>query len=334
MLGIESLDMMIGIITVYLIFALACTAIVEAMTAWFNARSKNLEASLKEFLYGNVTEGNSFVNAFFAHPIVQSLSQGTDGRPSYITPEIVGQVVVSLISARDGNATLKQGIDSLPGTTQNNRIKGLLDALQIEANGDIAAFRKLIEIHYDAAMDRASGWYKRHTQLLALITSAVLVIGANVDTISLANSLSSNPAARAKMVELAQQQLDAAKESGKQNVQNKTEAAAKQVATATNSGNDGTAATDPVKEAKDRTEIAAKALASANADLSSSGIQLGWKNTCPNNPGDFLSKIIGLLVSILAISLGAPFWFDMLNRVMQVRAAGASPREKKPAVAG
>jgi hypothetical protein len=74
---------------------------------------------------------------------------------------------------------------------------------------------------------------------------------------------------------------------------------------------------------------AAEQLAKANADLASAGIQLGW-TAPPSGAGAWASKIIGLLVSILAISLGAPFWFDILNRVMQVRAAGASPREKKP----
>jgi hypothetical protein len=338
MLGIETLDVMIGIITIYLIFALACTAIVEAISSWRGMRSKNLETALKEFLHGNITVGNSFVDAFFSHPIVRSLSKGSDGRPSYIPPEIVGQVVTSLIYAQDKASTLGTAISNLQGTTQDNRIKGLLDTLHGETKEDIEAFRKLIEKHYDAAMDRASGWYKRHTQLLALITSAVLVIGANVDTINIANSLSSNPTARAKMVEIAQREVDAAKEAEKQTAQNKDLAVAKSDASATDSGSGGTAPTDPAKEAKDRTENAAKALAAANADLSSAGIQLGWKGTCPNNLIDFLrdfiSKIFGLLISILAISLGAPFWFDMLNRVMQVRAAGVSPREKKPEVGG
>lgn len=36
MFGLESLDMMIGLVTIYLILALACTAIVEAMAAWLN----------------------------------------------------------------------------------------------------------------------------------------------------------------------------------------------------------------------------------------------------------------------------------------------------------
>jgi len=195
MLGIETLDVLIGIITIYLIFALACTAIVEAIVASTNVRSNNLEAALKEFLHGDIAPGESFVNAFFAHPVVQSLSKGEDGRPSYIPPEIVGQVVTNLISAKDGASSFKQALDKLPGSPQDNRIKGLLDSLQGEAQEDIAAFRKLVETHYDATMDRASGWYKRHTQLLALIISVVLVIGANVDTITPSFSFLASPCA-------------------------------------------------------------------------------------------------------------------------------------------
>jgi hypothetical protein len=297
MFGIESLDVMIGIVTIYLIFALACTAIVEAVSTWLNLRSTNLEAALGEFLHGSVEDDKAFVDAFFAHPIVQSLSKGSDGRPSYIPPEIVGQVVTSLVYAKEGASTLKQAIDDLPGTNRDNRIKGLLDALYGEAGEDIAAFRKLVEYHYDAAMDRASGWYKKKTHTVALIISAFLVIGANVDTLRIANALSTNPEARTKMVELAQKQVDQF----------------------------NAASSIPAAPAF---QEATEKLAKANADLTSAGIQLGW-TAPPSGAGAWASKIIGLLVSILAISLGAPFWFDILNRVMQVRAAGMSPREKK-----
>jgi hypothetical protein len=33
-------------------------------------------------------------------------------------------------------------------------------------------------------------------------------------------------------------------------------------------------------------------------------------------------------MTALAISLGAPFWFDMLNKVMSVRSAGKAPEDK------
>ena len=37
------------------------------------------------------------------------------------------------------------------------------------------------------------------------------------------------------------------------------------------------------------------------------------------------SKITGLLATILAIMLGAPFWFDVLNKVSNLRSTGAKP---------
>src|SRR5262249_30984155 len=48
-------------------------------------------------------------------------------------------------------------------------------------------------------------------------------------------------------------------------------------------------------------------------------------------------KGLGLIITAFAGALGAPFWFDMLGKVMNVRAAGTSPDEKpskdgKPAV--
>jgi hypothetical protein len=41
---------------------------------------------------------------------------------------------------------------------------------------------------------------------------------------------------------------------------------------------------------------------------------------------------VGWLLTILALTLGAPFWFDMLNKFINIRFAGKSPDEaaKKP----
>jgi hypothetical protein len=45
------------------------------------------------------------------------------------------------------------------------------------------------------------------------------------------------------------------------------------------------------------------------------------------NP-EFWAKLLGLLLTGIAISLGAPFWFDLLNKVVSIRSAGRSPAEK------
>jgi len=36
-------------------------------------------------------------------------------------------------------------------------------------------------------------------------------------------------------------------------------------------------------------------------------------------------KIMGCLMTALAVSLGAPFWFDLLGRLVNLRATGATP---------
>jgi hypothetical protein len=36
-------------------------------------------------------------------------------------------------------------------------------------------------------------------------------------------------------------------------------------------------------------------------------------------------KLLGCLMTALAVSLGAPFWFDSLGRLVNLRATGARP---------
>ena len=42
---------------------------------------------------------------------------------------------------------------------------------------------------------------------------------------------------------------------------------------------------------------------------------------------EWLAKLLGLLITAFAVSLGAPFWFDTLNKFMNIRSAGSSPVE-------
>jgi len=306
MFGLEALDVLIGLVTVYLVFGLACTAIVEAVATWLSVRSSNLEAALNEFLAGDLKQAQTFVKAFYDHPLVQALSKGKEGRPSYIPPETVGWVVEALVTANGAMASLTAAVQALPGKPDTNRIKGLLDAFVTQASGDAAAFRKAVETHFNAVMDRASGWVKRRQQTVGLIVSAVLVIGANVDTVDLVTALASSPEARAKMVQTADELLTKAKANVAQVKAEKTNE-------------------EIVKQAEAQYEKARAAFEEATSITKSAGLQIGWKGwwTDTLTPSEILAKVAGLLVSIFAVSLGAPFWFDTLQSFMQVRATGS-----------
>ena len=47
--------------------------------------------------------------------------------------------------------------------------------------------------------------------------------------------------------------------------------------------------------------------------------------TLLNCLGSLFIKLIGWIITILAISLGAPFWFDILNKVASIRSSGTKP---------
>jgi hypothetical protein len=63
------------------------------------------------------------------------------------------------------------------------------------------------------------------------------------------------------------------------------------------------------------------------------GLPLGWSHdTSPHNFfWEGLGKVLGLLVTAFALTLGAPFWFDLLGKVSNLRGSGPpATTESKP----
>ncbi|BBO82265.1 hypothetical protein [Desulfosarcina ovata] len=328
MFGIAAIDVLIGLVTIYLVFALACTAIVEALSSWMNLRSKNLEAGLKELLDGELEANKPFVDAFYAHPLVQALSKGPDGRPSYLPTDVVGRVIQSLLLKNGPDVSLVKAIERLPDiakTGQATRVKEMLKTFVAQGELDLISFRKAVETHFDAAMDRAAGWVKRRQQTVALIASALLVLSANVDTLSIAKALYTNPEIRAGLISQAEKIIES--ESAPTAMQD-TALPGSGVIPAVLAIPLPAAASDPLLAAQ-RQELseAIAAYNKAKSTMENAGLRFGWET--PPKGWAWVHKIVGLLISIFAIALGAPFWFDMLNRFMKVRQSGNSPSEKK-----
>ena len=63
------------------------------------------------------------------------------------------------------------------------------------------------------------------------------------------------------------------------------------------------------------------------------GIPMGWRGAAvPHGAGGIALAVAGWILSILAISLGAPFWFDTLSRLSRLRSSG-KPETPLPAAA-
>lgn len=82
-----------------------------------------------------------------------------------------------------------------------------------------------------------------------------------------------------------------------------------------------------------RTAVAARAAAQGTPDdaataveqVSELGLPVGWGDNAPDN---ILFAIPGWLMTIAALNLGAPFWFDLLSRLSRLRGAGVPERPR------
>ena len=189
-----------------------------------------------------------------------------------------------------------------------------------------------IEDWFNNSMDRLSGWYKRRAQTLAFFIGLSLALILNVDSLQLATQLWRDPIMRQALAA----QADALVSQNPNGVGTPTPSQLLAlntqitqlnvpvgwIGTALPASPNGTVVTG------DGVEKLCTPLAQSATDLF--GLYLGSEcYPMINTPGfndltGWLMKLFGLLISGIAAAQGAPFWFDILKNVVNVRLAGAN----------
>ena len=217
--------------------------------------------------------------------------------PSYLSSRAFAQAVVGYLIPDDAGdtsfATLETTIGTLP-----EPFKSALTTLAKNADNDVAKFRTLVEGWYDDHMDRVSGWYKRHVRWFSLGCGALLVVLFNVNTIGVAQAVYSSRAIQSAVVAEAV-----------------------------------TAAPCPTAKATPGTTEPAIPTACLNkgqqeiSKLHGIGIPLGWTGAQEPSKdfGQWFWRVVGWVLTALALTLGARFWFDALGRLGTLRSSGAPP---------
>ena len=328
------LDVAIGLVVVYFILAIACSTITEAISKFFNWRAETLWLAVKG-LFQNGTAAErveclQFATDLYNHDLIDALSPDRDGaKPSYVPAHLFSLALVDQLglNAPAGAGAAPQTIDArLQGGDAGAAVKKALKPLAIAAGTNLDQFRLNVESWFDAAMQRASGWYKRRTQVVIFYIAFAAVLVSNADTFMITNTLWSNPAARAALVD-----------SGRGIAAGSGPSATAPGGAAAKTGPSGSDKTPAVD--------AAPAWAAPEIEKAKSQVDtlLGWSGTVqqkaylapgndvhefPHSGGAWLYKLAGLLVTSYAVTLGAPFWFDVLKKFVNVRGSGASPTDK------
>ncbi len=334
MFGSAILEIAIGLIFVYLLLGLICSTLNELFAMFGNSRAENLRQGVQVLLRGENQQ--ELLQHFYAHPLIKSLAKGSGGGlmqkfvelpllnlffkenkyPSYIPPRTFVLTLLDKFAPAHktpGTLTLDDLRKALnkknPEWPINDELKQILHLLindaearaQIHGGDPLKHLQANLEEWFNQTMERVTGWYKRKTQLWSLLTAAALTIVLNVDTISVAHSFATNAALRASIVAAAEKQIT-------------------QPLVLTPSSTQASPEDTKKKFEELKTQM---------TGLRQFGFPMGWEaeTDWTTSKIKFISKILGLLLTICAASLGAPFWFDMLKKVISIRTSGRSPEE-------
>jgi hypothetical protein len=303
--SLPALDVAIGLILVFLVLAQIVSLVNELIARVFKWRAKFLEEGIRNLL--NDPEEKGLAAAVFNHPLVRGLQRhGATAdpknakRPSYLPASVFAAALFDTLAPPAADAPgasrdlLAAARDSV-STIEDEQVRRSLLALTASARGDLDRFRTAVEQWYDAAMDRVSGWYTRRAHKVVLVLSLALALAVNADAIQISSTLWKDDTTRAAVVAEA----------------NKVAAGPGQ----------------PTGSAEERLKTAAGEV----DHLAQLQLPIGWKDsagdprTIPHTTLGWVWKLLGIVFTGLAVSLGAPFWFDLLGKAARLRSAGAKP---------
>jgi hypothetical protein len=237
----------------------------------------------------------------------------------------------------DSLASLRRGIAALSiiSPEVNQTLNALL--LNVEdyvtlGETHIAKARQNVEKWFDDSMDRVSGVFKRYSQWMAFGIGFLVALMMNVDSISLTLYLWREPAVRAVLATKAQE-FQLALPTSQDSSGNINAYEAMQ-----NFMDQFSGLNLPVGwTLKDKTDPIFMGSDSGCTIFPIGGEYFGipfFGNKCftptqPDHSTNILLKLLGIVITAIAAQQGAPFWFDVLKRLVNLRGTGANPSEKE-----
>ncbi|MCP9447653.1 MAG: hypothetical protein NNA22_08800 [Nitrospira sp.] len=296
MFGSQALEIALSLSLIYLQLSLVCSVLNEWMAGFLNMRAKNLWEGVRNLLYD--AEGSGLARQLYDHPLVKHL--GRAGRlPSYIPSRVFAMALFDVVAPLEESSKTQTltAVRASVAALSNEPVKRVLLNLIDEAGDDLKRARENVERWYDDAMDRVSGWYKKRAQSLIFVWALAVTLAVNADTILIVNTLTHDATMRASLVAIA-------------------EAKAKE-------------ALPP--DAQQTAEL----IEQMSAETKKLGFPIGWTRepglptSFPEEVGAWALKVVGLFLTTGAVSLGAPFWFDVLNKLVNIRSVGKKPERSQ-----
>ena len=340
------LEVATGIIFAWLILSVATMEIQTWITHRLDMRSKFLEESILDMFKNE----KSLVDQFYDHPAIKELSKldknGKLKKPENIPSTVFAEVAVEVLlnagkkgeevpagtmsfdamqsglnEAKSMNPELSRLIDRICPTVGIPSGGGPGVSYSIEdVNQKVAEYRKNAEKWFDNIMGSASTWYRQNALTWAFGIGLVLAIIFNIDTINITEQLWREPTVRQALVAQAQ---NFELVNGTDNIS--------QVPGYFDSLSMPVGWTSiPAADASVCRQFITFTAEGSVAYRAGNECRVMVNIPPINNLWGWVIKLLGLVISAFAARQGAPFWFDLLRKLVNLRSS-TQPAKKEEA---
>lgn len=294
MFGAEAVDLVVGMLFVFLVFSLVVSGINEGITRVLASRSRELWRSLRELLDGSEGKGDqrprrdARVDAnsplsmkLYAHPLIQQLETAVrdrHSRLSHIPSTDFARGLIDVLVPGEGASSVEGFGRQLRELPVNLRTP--LRTIAGEVGGDVEKLRQGIGEWFDARMSTLSATYRKKTKWVLFVIGLIVAVALNIDAIDAAERLYRDDALRAAV---AQQAVNVASDCQDE-------------------------------QASDIEACTRNAVGDIDGSVR---LPVGWSNQALSDVDAW--QVLGWLIAAVALGQGAPFWFDLLRKVSGLR---------------
>ncbi len=331
------LEVAIGLVFVWLILSGATMEAQNVFGRIFQTRAKFLKRAILDMFGGE----EKYVDAFYEHPAIEKLNRkglfNREKRPDYIPNPVFAEVAVEVLfnlgmdekNREVDSASLGAIIDQVEAINKKNpKLAYSLRHLMPQFDGDevvsaardferkVGEIRKKTEKWFDDTMISASFWYKEKAQVTAFVIGFLIALAINVDTITIAEQLWRDPTMRQTLV---------------------AQAASMEVDDEPIPVGDIEAYYQEINLPVGWTSELLATTSCPSLSIQSNSVVFAMDGGCYrlsnmpafNDGWGWIIKVIGLMMSAFAAMQGAPFWFDMIDKILRISGKSKGKDEDK-----
>jgi hypothetical protein len=356
------LDTIISLVLIFTIFSVVTYVIQEIIAVNLRYRGKMLWKSLAQLMDGYVLPGRSSLSkplpkqrrtpqtdTLFDHPQIKSLQKDLKTLPSYIPAANFALALMDIVASKAPSISNNLFNDFKSALTKLVNSGGdfyvVLKNLADTSSG-VAELQNKIENWFNSYMDRVTGWYQAHTVVTVRLIALGVTLFFNLNIIKLTTEIANNSQLRKNLVGVAEQ-MTAHPETVNEFYTRNFEQKSKEIDDSYKKSLDSAKSEseklliqkkvddEKDKAAKEYTQKRIVAMDSVARQLSTVHLPIGWKNsfwkddieggTTGKTIINIFFVLVGWLIAAGCISMGAPFWFNLLMKLVNVRRAGVKP---------